>query len=428
MSNDITILNAGRQLHCPECNNAITCCDPDHSIYFGCHDCNTFFKRDNGVIHVERKFAIASTYRRKPDIPIGSTGELNGRQYTVVGMMRKRADNEAAWWMEYCLTSPGIENYHILAEYNGHWTLIWKIADPENYDIEGYGKDAYDVVYKLTNRKYYKYAKYHFNIEYAVGEFDWDILAECNSQEVTEYIDPPDIVVSEYQGDDSKWYQGTYIKPKDIAKAFGVEQSALPAKTGMGALEVPTFYSQRKPLLHFTILILIIISVAELTLSSLRPAKNVFSQDLTITTDTLGKVLPVRSSSFELNGSAPLDFTLQSNVHNGWVELDVSLVNEATGQSWEFSKAIEYYAGVEDGESWSEGGQEQTAHLNPVPKGTYHLNIQPYADAGTNPYFSVRIDQDGYPTSNIIMFLLVLFAYPALQYLRRYYHENERWQ
>ena len=60
---------------------------------------------------------------------------------------------------------------------------------------------------------------------------------------------------------------------------------------------------------------------------------------------------------------------------NFWLGIDGDLVDEQSGVVQEFSLPVEYYEGVSDGESWTEGSREASAFLSALPAGQYTLRI-----------------------------------------------------
>ena len=60
-----------------------------------------------------------------------------------------------------------------------------------------------------------------------------------------------------------------------------------------------------------------------------------------------------------------------------------------------FSLPVEYYAGVEDGESWSEGSRESDAYLSALPEGEYSLRLEVHGDPKNPPMqLHVRVRQN----------------------------------
>jgi hypothetical protein len=106
------------------------------------------------------------------------------------------------------------------------------------------------------------------------------------------------------------------------------------------------------------------------------------------------------SAPFTLDHQSALEIDLVATLANQWLELPVSLVNEQTGQGFEFTKNIEFYSGVESGESWSEGSRNADAVLSRVPAGRYHLNFYPFTEQGVAPELQVTVQANPALPSN----------------------------
>jgi hypothetical protein len=75
------------------------------------------------------------------------------------------------------------------------------------------------------------------------------------------------------------------------------------------------------------------------------------------------------SQPFEVKANRNLRITAAAPVTNSFADLDVDLVNEQSQEVESVSVPIEYYQGVDGGESWTEGGQSQDATLSSLPAG-----------------------------------------------------------
>jgi hypothetical protein len=64
------------------------------------------------------------------------------------------------------------------------------------------------------------------------------------------------------------------------------------------------------------------------------------------------------------------------SLDNSWAALDVALVNSDDGVVGVTDQDVEYYQGVEGGESWSEGGRSASAYLEVEEPGTYRLLLR----------------------------------------------------
>ena len=104
---------------------------------------------------------------------------------------------------------------------------------------------------------------------------------------------------------------------------------------------------------------------------------------------------------------------------NFWLEIDGDLVNEESGVVQEFSLPVEYYEGVTDGESWSEGSRESTAFLSALPAGQYTLRIAGHHEPQQMPLsFEISVHENVPRLQHLIvalvgvslLFLIIAFA------------------
>ena len=81
------------------------------------------------------------------------------------------------------------------------------------------------------------------------------------------------------------------------------------------------------------------------------------------------------SDPFNVRDHENIEIRVRVSGANFWLGVDGDLVDEQTGVVQEFSLPVEYYEGVSDGESWSEGSREASAFLSALPAGQYMLRI-----------------------------------------------------
>jgi len=138
----------------------------------------------------------------------------------------------------------------------------------------------------------------------------------------------------------------------------------------------------------------------------------------------------VFSDPFTLEGRKNIAVSASSDVDNSWIYFEGDLINQDTGLVQPLSLPVEYYHGVEDGESWSEGQQTTTAYLSALPAGTYTLRLEGQWEKwqGSSPGVSVAIVQGVPRGSHLLMALIVVSLIPAYALLRRVMFEGSRWK
>ncbi|MCB2408222.1 DUF4178 domain-containing protein [Hymenobacter sp. BT178] len=422
------------RLACPACQEQLTYYDVVNSTHFACPACHVLFSQPaQGPALKVRQFQDVP--RLPPCLPLGSLGTMpDGLPYRVTGYMLRKEKSSPARWQEFMLFNP-TAGYAQLALYEGHWTFIKPAAELRSKQQEPQSKTRTQRYVLDNDIAYALYNKYQPRILYARGEFDWNILDD-ERLNVFEYVAPPHMLVQETgMGQQPQWYRAEHIEPAAVARAFGVAISQLPDRDTVGAIQPAPGGDSWPAVRRFTLLLLGLLVLTEIVLASLRPSRQLLSQHFvsgasqalpSFRPDSTEKVLV--SSPFEITEpSTVLDINLRAEIDNSWLELPVSLVNEQTGQGFEFTKNMEYYHGVESGESWSEGSVQADATLTKIPAGRYHLNLYPVSENNRPVGFSLTVTENSWQPGNFFLFGLALLVYPGLLYWRRYNHEQARW-
>jgi hypothetical protein len=157
--------------------------------------------------------------------------------------------------------------------------------------------------------------------------------------------------------------------------------------------------------------------------------REVFSQ--TVTLPPLANVDGTQvffSEPFQLEGRRNIRIVADSAVQNTWVYLEGDLINEETGVVQSFPIDISYYQGVEDGESWSEGGQEDSAYSSSMPSGRYVLRLEGQWERWQQPaVVTVKIEQNVTHGFNLLIALIVLSIGPIMMVIYHISFERKRW-
>ena len=422
-----TISSAG--VNCPECKAHIDSYNQPKGYYYGCPQCGTFFEYKDGNAKVLRLFNDES--RATLAIPLGTKAQISGSNFVMVGYMKKvQADDDEIFWHEYAFYCPGENWYVIFAEYSGHWMEVWR-AEQQNFEVQQSITGIYNA--KDDNLSLQLRLSYRFNVTDAQGAFDWNILDD-EELDTYEYVAPPHILVNEVRGQKSDWFRAKYISPAAIKRVMDVSFDTFPSRSWPGIFNPSKFYPAWKPLLKFTGVLLVLFICLNLFEAFVKPAKEVFASTFACQPDTSswGNSKAIVTPSFQIDGPTPLQIKLRSNsVDNSWMELPVALVNDKDGKVYEVLKSIEYYHGVDGGESWTEGDRDQEAMLSGIPSGSYHLNIYPTTENkptdDNQMSFDVSVTQNAFVPRNFWLMLLLIITVPVVQLIRKYYYENSKW-
>jgi Domain of unknown function (DUF4178) len=422
---------------CPECGGAVGYYDEVNSTHFVCPKCLVLFQVEDGtptkrILHFKKQFRV------QPALPIGCTGTFRGRTWRVLGALhRYEAKDQTARWLEYVLREEKTGAAAQLAVYNGHWTFIE--AAKRSFEIERAQPARDTTVTDSTDGTVYEiYHQYSPRLAAAVGEFDWN-PADDSTLNVWEFIAPPRMLVGEAAPGEKKpgaWYRAEHADPDELAVAFGVPRRTLGEQTGVGAIQPAPGDEHGGFLLKLAIGLAALAIVVFLGLQILRPDKVLMSQQYTTEPELApglavpvmtGAGLPIVSESFDVEGPTALSVVLIAEITNSWLEVGATMVNDQTGQTYEFVEAPEYYEGYDGGENWTEGDREVQATLGRIPTGRYHFNFSPYSDGGKSTKFRVIVMENTPLTSNLIVVLTIILTWPIIQMLRRRYHEQQRW-
>ncbi|WP_089333547.1 DUF4178 domain-containing protein [Hymenobacter mucosus] len=420
---------------CPQCKAPLPCFDEQQSTHFSCPSCHMFFGLKEGNLHTPKKLR---KFTQEPAhalaLPVGTLGSLRGQPFRVTGYMIRKEARTRASWEEYQLLNPETHTYAQLALYEGHWTYITP-TDQKFTIIARQGNratvDTDDHYYELYNR-------YSPRVLYAEGEFDWNVLDD-EGLKIAEFIDPPLMLVEEKKVRSATWYLAEHVEPAEVQEGFNVPPTRMPFRMGTGAVQ-PAPGANWDALKNFSLGLAVLVIFTHVFFSLLRPETTLADLSWATSSTTPAAAVPPDSSTapvleavkvsspFEVPYNTALEFDLRANLNNQWVEVPVVLVNEQTGRTYDFTKTMEYYSGVEDGESWSEGSVTADAVLADIPAGRYHVNLYPTTDITQIVTGNLRVAINTPLHSNVVLFLVLLLAYPAVQYLRRQNYEHSRWQ
>ena len=415
------------QVSCPNCAGPLELRAPDKTERVTCPNCNSLLDVNQGQLQylktLERKW--------QPDIPIGTVGEVPEGKMTVIGAMARSVtiDGTQYFWSEYLLYNPQV-GFRWLVNSDNHWNYVRAI--PPGQVVES----AKSVSHNGKNYKIFQDAQ--ATVEAVVGEFYWKVEAGEKVQGV-DYVAAPYMLskeVSTYVSDPSEagktqramgeinWSLGTYIPVPQIEKAFSI--SGLPRPSNVAPNQPYKHWWVYK---YWLLFIGVVLLAGFLTLVTTGSTKEVFSQNVTL------QPLPnpdgtqvFFSEPFELSGRRNIKIIGESPVQNTWVYLEGDLINEETGVVQSFPIDISYYQGVEDGESWSEGGQKDSAYSSSMPGGKYVLRLEGQWEKWQQPApVSIRIEQNVAHGFNLILALIALSIGPIVMGIYHFSFEHKRW-
>jgi hypothetical protein len=421
-----------RSVNCPSCGAATAVRTFGHAVNVVCQSCRSILDAKDPGVAILQQYKKAVRY--EPLIPLGTRGKIlkttsaSGPQrdadHEVVGFQVRqiRVDNVAYQWREYLLFNP-YYGFHYLTEYGGHWNVVTTLRS-----LPGGGATPTGA----GSRSYQGQTYRHFQTAdartvFVLGEFPWQVRVGERAT-VADYVAPPRMLSGEMTADkEATWSLGEYVAGADVWSRLSLA-GAPPEREGVFANQPSPFGGSAGKMWRTAALLLALATplwgVHLATAREKVAFAEAFTYDPRGSQDT-SFVTPV----FELDGrpSAVRVETI-TDVNNQWVGVGYALVNDDTGQTFEFAREVSYYHGVDQGESWSEGSRADGVTLSRIPSGRYFLRIEPDGDrAGRPVHYRVRIIRDAATSIWFVAALVLIVIPPIAATWRSATFERQRW-
>lgn len=405
---------------CPNCAGPLSLLAPDKSERVVCPNCDSLLDVNQG--NLSYLHALAKNPSDQFVLPIGQKGTLpNGAEMQIIGAVVRSVTIEGIkyFWHEYLLYNPSI-GFRWLVHSDNHWNFVEpvNVAEVEVNDIFGKRTAKY-------NGKTFKiFQDAPARVEYVKGEFYWRV-EQGETVSAIDYVAPPLMLSCEASANEVNWSLGTYLTNAEVETAFNVTDLPKPYSVAPNQPFTGGFYIKY----GFAMLaVLCAIAIFMIPLGGL--SSGVLSQQIVLQ-PTANATVPqtIFSQPFDLKGNRNVQISASAPVSNSFAELDVDLINEQNNEVESVDIPIEYYAGVEDGESWSEGGQNADVTLSSLPAGRYTLRVE-----GTKEKFaetltvSVKVEQNVTRGVNFCLSFFLLALLPLLGIIRKFMFESRRWR
>ena len=414
-----------RALNCPKCGVAITLRSFGQAETVVCGSCHSILDAKDPNLAILQQFE-AATHAATPLIPLGTRGKLRGMDYEVIGFQRRdiKVEEITYYWHEYLLFNP-YKGFRYLSEYDGHWndiSICRQLPTVERGFSSGPGSAA-----NYLGESYKHFQTADANTDFVLGEFPWQVRVGEKAL-VTDYVHPPRVLSSETLNKEVTWSIGEYMYGREVWDAFKLPDSP-PEATGV-------YENQPSPVRINLTSVWVAFAAFAVFLLALMAAFDILAKKEPVLHETyqLNRADARGESSFvtdvfELTGrTSNVEVRTYAPISNHWIYLNYALINQDTGQAWDFGREVSYYYGYDSDGSWSEGKQNDTVVVPSVPAGHYYLRIEPEADPllpGV-PY-TVDVARD-VPVFGIygIAFLALLLPVVLVSW-RAYTFERARW-
>jgi hypothetical protein len=410
-----------KALNCPGCGAALALRSFGNALTIVCDSCHSILDAKDPNLQILQRFKVA-TDEDRPLIPLGTRGKIRGTDYEVVGFERRtiHVDGIPYSWHEYVLFNP-YKGFRYLTEYNGHWNDVSVLkALPE------VRAGANPPTARYLGETYRHFQTAQAGTTFVLGEFPWQVRVG-ESAVVTDYVAPPRVLSSEQTGKEINWSMGEYMSGNDLWKAF-----RLP---GVPPEPVGVYENQPSPLsadtksiwLAFAAFLLALV-VMMIGCDTVARNEQVFTGSYKFDSNQRGEASFV-TDDFELKGhTSNVEVATSTDLNNHWIYVNYALINEDTGQAFDFGREVSYYHGYDSDGSWTEGGQNDSVAVPSVPPGRYYLRVEPEGDPGYGvTYYTITVKRDVPQYSFYGIALLALLLPAVLLTWRSLSFEHMRW-
>lgn len=416
----LTVNEYGNAFKCTRCKTVSKLYYPQKLQTFACPNC--------GKIHDRLYF---DKYLKTPNnhtaflkyFKIGAVGTFDGVKYTVIGQVNKHVQYRYAdKWDEIVLLSETGEISFLNCSY-GNYTWV-----KEDHTIPAQEMlSNIEKTFEFDGREYEFFQGYNYVSKYCIGEFPYN-PKDVKNIRCSDYISPPYLISIEKNatGGRLETFKGRHMTRKQVSVMFNDYRIESQEKEGIGIAQ-PVLGGINVPLFNRIvwgfILFLILTSFVWARFRSDRP---IIKENLEIASGVTPSPEFV-SKSFYLDSTANyLEFSTYSYLNNEWIETALTLVNEVSGEEREFGIVSEYYSGVDDGYSWSEGSHTGKASISSVPGGRYHLKAKVFSSINEDKYLAIEAKYAGPEIWNTLFLAFTLMGLMIVINLLKWRYELMR--
>ena len=414
-----------KALNCPKCGAAITlrCFGQAETVV--CESCRCILDAKDPNLAILQQFEKL-TSDIHPLIPLGTRGKLRGTDYEVIGFQRRHStvDGIAYVWHEYVLFNP-YKGFRYLSEYNGHWNDISVCKQLPVIDHNMLGSSSLTADYLGENYKHFQTSD--ANTDFVLGEFPWQVRVGEHAT-VTDYVHPPRVLASEKTSNETTWSIGEYMYGKEIWEAFRLP-GAPPEAEGVYENQPSAVTTNVKEIWAAFAIFAIVLFVLMIGFEMFARKDPVFEETYHWDRSQIKSEPSFVTDVFDLNGrTSTVQVKTSAPVSNHWIYLNYALINQDTGEAWDFGREVSYYSGYDSDGSWTEGKQEDSVVIPSVPAGHYYLRIEPEVDPSLpNISYTVHVTRDVHPFGIYGLALLALLVPALVISWRSFAFERSRW-
>jgi hypothetical protein len=406
-----------KSISCPNCGGPVQLRGFAHTLSVVCPQCHSVLDASTPEVEILQQFQGKTQVQ--PTIPLGSRGKLDGTQYEVIGFQTRRVHSgeDTHQWDEYLLFNP-YQGFRYLTEYNGHWNFVHvETALPEKTTARGrpavrYGGKVFAAFDSMTA-----------STVYVLGEFPWRVRVG-ESANCQDFVAPPAMLSSESTGGEITWSLAQYMTGSEIWQAFKLPGSPPPAY-GIFANQPSPYGGDVGSSWRTWLWLNVGLAALMFLFMIVAPGRVAFSDHYAYSQNARAESAFV-TPPFALGGrESNVELNIQTDLDNNWAYFNLALINDKTGQTFDFAREVSYYHDS-DG---SEGSRNNSVIIPSVPSGQYYLRVEPEMAFGS-PYMrydlELRRNVPNYGFFGIAALLLLIP--PVWTTFRKGSFEAARWR
>lgn len=402
---------ATQTLSCPNCGGTIALRAAGYTVTVVCQYCGSVLDVADPNVRIIQRYNEAAA---ELGIPLGTRGAIAGVEWEAIGYLRK--SEEGFGWEEYLLFNP----------YRGY---RWLVTDGRGWSfgtmLTRLPTVARGVGLQLDGQSYRHFADGGAQVDYVLGEFYWRVRAGDTAR-TADYVRPGWMLSWEGTAAEDSWTLSELLDPREVKQAFGAELYA-PAGSPPMPHQPSPYAGMIKPALRFAMLAVAALIVLTVLFGG---SRQVLSESITLQPDAAGRSATIGPITLTRSWQA---VTIDANapaLDNAWVDLDYSLVDRKTQQSYDAYGLAERYSGYDSDGSWSEGSRGAATKLAMVPAGTYDLLVDAEAHNWTGTMREVQVNvtigRGATFWGNLVLALILVLAPFALILWRHVKFESAR--
>jgi hypothetical protein len=408
-----------KPLNCPGCGAALTVRAGELTLTVVCENCHSILDAKDPNLQILQKFE--AKVRIKPLIPLGTRGKIRGDVYEAIGFQERTIYVEELpySWREYLLFNP-FKGFRYLTEYDGHWNYVTTLkALPQPATVSGRPGAAY------LGEKYAEFQSAAAKTTYVLGEFPWQVRVGEEVQ-VRDFVNPPRMLSSETTESETTWSLGEYITGASIWGSFKLP-GAPPRPIGVYENQPSPYSGNTKQAWALCAFFLLTLGVIALAFATFQAQHEVFHGSYRF---PYGEEPSFVTGVFELDGRpSNVEIAVSTDLDNNWAYFNYALIDQDTGQAYDFGREVSYFHGRDSDGNWTEGSRHDSAILPTVPAGHYYLRVEPeMAMKSLSMSYDLTIRRDVPVWTFFWIAAVLLIVPPAFIGWRGMQYEHLRWQ